>query len=80
MIIEFCTALIEIKDLKASIVLRDRSTLILCMCFRGGAGGHLGLAGAFTSSETLELCDGVFKILMYMKLLLIFVHCVGCVK
>lgn len=37
----------EIKDEEALIVFKDWSTLILCMCFREGVGGHLGLAGAF---------------------------------
>lgn len=40
-------------------------------------GGHaLGLAGAFTSPETPELDAGVFVILMYMELLLIY--CILC--
>lgn len=39
---------------------------------RRRGGGALGLAGAFTSPETLELDAGVFIILMYMELLLIY--------
>ena len=53
MIIEFCTALIEIKDVKASIVFRNGNLLIYSVCASGE--GRVGTWALRVHSRNLRL-------------------------